>query len=858
MVNSVLSSQVPIYGITRQQSLPSRPSRKRPRHRQSPNNSNSVRPIQGGPHSGVASSTSRNTLSEAAITESAVSVFENWLLNYPSIPIPSEAHFGALAVLTGLRVETVKMWFGQKLRQGRMGDSSASAASQTMNSLSIQDRGLSQIHTPKPELLLQQSILRRAALWVRDEKGIRCSAVLDLTVLLRDDDRPYQCTLKCGQTFDRKDDWRKHEEINYPQEGWLCDVKAVLIQASAPICTFCGVRNPGRNHMQQKHPRKTPCHEKLLTDQGRLSYRKDKFRQHFTNTHPKLEWDDHHERSHFVVKSKFPRGCGFCAHRFIDWQDRIKHIGDHFASCTEARDMTQWQEPHEEDEADVQDQDDNDDDENQDENQDQHGDKGRRDDRGPDKDDAMSDSSFDDSDDHPPESAPAQRGQFNFGTTMSAQCIDEIHPVIPFSAGPLPIERYVTQDQRTRASSFNGSDFKSLWCGSIRLDSSQSQLIRTKVLGFGPYSVVDEVHHQKTGLTLARKTIHYSSQSSLKSLIAEVDIMKRLNHPHIVRFVGTYVFDHSFSILMTPSADFDLRYFMETHVGNEGPGMDTVIQWFSCLVSSVQYLHSNSIKHQDIKPSNILIRGRIIFLADFGIAKTFVDSESTTSTSGNMTRKYCSPETANQGLRGRGSDIFSLGCVFVEMLSFLLYDGDTRFRDFQKTHFVGDGAFHENLTVIGDWMHLLQAHSAITSQPYLRRVLDACEAMLEENPGDRPTARSLATLFIPGECCFFPELLPQSTKIPRHLISTGSHMEGEIRQDSQSPLPVALQISHAESNDSSALEGYSLRQYLENPDCMEVLRLRFAGLLWNQTTLVDEAGCWLNARFNWVFHSAQY
>lgn len=73
--------------------------------------------------------------------------------------------------------------------------------------------------------------------------------------------------------------------------------------------------------------------------------------------------------------------------------------------------------------------------------------------------------------------------------------------------------------------------------------------------------------------------------------------MKKLKHPHIVQFIETYTLDQSFSILMTPSADFDLGYFMTKHQERDRVPVDTVVQWFSCLVSSVQYLHGQSIKH---------------------------------------------------------------------------------------------------------------------------------------------------------------------------------------------------------------------------------------------------------------------
>ena len=127
-----------------------------------------------------------------------------------------------------------------------------------------------------------------------------------------------------------------------------------------------------------------------------------------------------------------------------------------------------------------------------------------------------------------------------------------------------------------------------------------------------------------------------------------------------------------------------------------------------------------------------------------------------------MTRKYCSPETAHDGYRGRKSDIFSLGCVFLEMLSFLLHDLETSFRDYQWKHFVGDGVFHENLDSVKEWLKLLL--SKATKQPReldFTEVIKSCKNMMEADPDDRPSAKDLARCLLPGFCCEVSPILPK-------------------------------------------------------------------------------------------------
>lgn len=106
-------------------------------------------------------------------------------------------------------------------------------------------------------------------------------------------------------------------------------------------------------------------------------------------------------------------------------------------------------------------------------------------------------------------------------------------------------------------------------------------------------------------------------------------------------------------------------------------------RWFSCLASALAYIHAHGIRHQDIKPSNIVHLKDHIFFTDFSSSSRF-DPGSTTSTE-NPTRasaRYSAPEILDRWdenndpkRHGTGSDIFALGCVFMEMLAAIVGTG---------------------------------------------------------------------------------------------------------------------------------------------------------------------------------------
>jgi serine/threonine protein kinase len=200
-------------------------------------------------------------------------------------------------------------------------------------------------------------------------------------------------------------------------------------------------------------------------------------------------------------------------------------------------------------------------------------------------------------------------------------------------------------------------------------------------LGTGMSAVVDEVEDPISGRTFAQKVFrNYSGNSKFfkEAFKNEVDIMKRLHsHPHIVQVYWSYTRGRELGMLLTPVAsDKDLgSYLLDIQDTGEGPTLeqrDVLLRAFGCLASGLAYIHRHTIRHKDIKPQNILVHnGRMIY-TDFGIALD-ADGQNTTTTgiAESFTRRYCAPEVANNKPRNRKSDVFSLGCVFFEMLALL-------------------------------------------------------------------------------------------------------------------------------------------------------------------------------------------
>jgi serine/threonine protein kinase len=183
--------------------------------------------------------------------------------------------------------------------------------------------------------------------------------------------------------------------------------------------------------------------------------------------------------------------------------------------------------------------------------------------------------------------------------------------------------------------------------------------------------------------------------------------------------------------------------------------------YFVCLCQALAYLHSSDVRHKDIKPENILIdlSGNVV-LTDFGISrkfpkKTSQDDPHATNERAEFTRMYASPEIATSGKRWRSdpSDVFSLGCVFLEMASLQLGRDLNDCKKHRQGIVNGTGRSYEywcNLPKVYTWIDMLSTDEGSakfgllpTYESEVRACLPAIKSMLNDRAALRPKAKDL-------------------------------------------------------------------------------------------------------------------
>ena len=280
--------------------------------------------------------------------------------------------------------------------------------------------------------------------------------------------------------------------------------------------------------------------------------------------------------------------------------------------------------------------------------------------------------------------------------------------------------------------------------------------LSVRLLGAGGFSTVDEVLHRATNLRLVRKTLKNRDTTAIEELKKEVDVLQKLRHPHVIRFLGAYSKGDKMSILVSPVAETTLALWLEQATLKQPANLVHVVnKMFGCLVSSVRYLHEQRpvVKHMDIKPQNILVaHGHQEFphvvLCDFGISSSDDVNDDQHKP---LTRRYVAPEVLNGFARKQAADIWSLGCVFAEMASAPFGRSNSKWNTFRREYSGRTGKHYwQDVPGLQGWLSGFLDQAAT---PIEQQVIGTLKGMLSADPNERPSATLLSMEFTPAPCC---------------------------------------------------------------------------------------------------------
>ena len=190
-------------------------------------------------------------------------------------------------------------------------------------------------------------------------------------------------------------------------------------------------------------------------------------------------------------------------------------------------------------------------------------------------------------------------------------------------------------------------------------------------LGKGSFATVKKAKNRATGERFAVKVLSKKKMSDEDKLgmMMEIDILKQIDHPNIVRLIDVFEDERHLCLVMELMMGGELfDKILEEEVFSEAEAREAT----KGIIDAIQYCHNKGIAHRDIKPENLLLQSKegglsTLKIADFGLAKMLEGNALASTTCG--TPGYVAPEVLEQKPYGKECDYWSIGVVTFILLS---------------------------------------------------------------------------------------------------------------------------------------------------------------------------------------------
>ncbi|KAJ5104516.1 hypothetical protein NUU61_001863 [Penicillium alfredii] len=212
--------------------------------------------------------------------------------------------------------------------------------------------------------------------------------------------------------------------------------------------------------------------------------------------------------------------------------------------------------------------------------------------------------------------------------------------------------------------------------------------MKGSLIGEGSFGSVFLALHAITGELMAVKQVEIPSatkgtefdqrkSSMVTALKHEIELLQGMHHPNIVQYLGTSTDDQYLNIFLEYVPGGSIATMLKQYNTFQEPLVKNFVRQ---ILKGLSYLHSQDIIHRDIKGANILVDNKGgVKISDFGISKrveasTVLGSRASHGGGGHLHRPslqgsvyWMAPEVVRQTAHTKKADIWSLGCLVVEM-----------------------------------------------------------------------------------------------------------------------------------------------------------------------------------------------
>ncbi|KAI0322221.1 hypothetical protein OF83DRAFT_905882 [Amylostereum chailletii] len=203
--------------------------------------------------------------------------------------------------------------------------------------------------------------------------------------------------------------------------------------------------------------------------------------------------------------------------------------------------------------------------------------------------------------------------------------------------------------------------------------------IKGALIGSGSFGKVYLGMDASNGLLMAVKQVEVPSasmnnerkKSMIDALEREIELLKDLEHEHIVQYLYSSSDEEHFNIFLEYVPGGSVTALLRNYGAFEEPLVRTFVRQ---ILEGLDYVHERGIVHRDIKGANVLVDNKGgIKISDFGISKKLEDN----LMPGNRLHRpslqgsvfWMAPEVVKQTAYTKKADIWSVGCLVVEMFT---------------------------------------------------------------------------------------------------------------------------------------------------------------------------------------------
>ena len=213
----------------------------------------------------------------------------------------------------------------------------------------------------------------------------------------------------------------------------------------------------------------------------------------------------------------------------------------------------------------------------------------------------------------------------------------------------------------------------------------ESKWMKGALIGQGSFGCVYLALHAVTGELLAVKQVEAPApgangqmdsrkKSMIEALKREISLLRDLRHPNIVQYLGCGTSNEYLNIFLEYVPGGSVQTMLNSYGALPEPLVRSFVRQ---ILHGLSYLHQREIIHRDIKGANILVDNKgTIKISDFGISKKLEATNILNGANNNKHRPsmqgsvfWMAPEVVKRTSYTRKADIWSLGCLVVEMMT---------------------------------------------------------------------------------------------------------------------------------------------------------------------------------------------